>query len=444
MILLYIGMGVGLAALIFGLPAGFAFALAALITIWFGGHVFFSSPSFVGHMTYFKLDVFAWMAIPLFLLMGNLMKGGGLALRLIDFCKVFIGKVRGGLMITMLLTTAIFGAMCGSSTAACAGLTPVFVPELEKQGYKRETALAFVMVGSILASLIPPSLVIIIFCTVSGVSVVPAFLSPVGTAILLIVCVALYNRFFGLRHHVSESDTSNANTDTEDVWLWQNWALAGRRLRRGILPLLVPVAVLGSIYGGIATPTEAAAIGVMGAIIVGLVLRELKGGTLIEVTRESSFTTAAIFLLIGVCGPLGQVFEVNDVSGKVAQLLASISPNPYIQILVINFIGLFFGMFMESTALQILLIPILFPAVLAAGIDPLHFAGFWCLNVNIGCITPPFGYILFAGARVAGVSVDRAVKELLPLIGLCIVVMLISTYYPPICNWLPHALGYHA
>jgi tripartite ATP-independent transporter DctM subunit len=366
------------------------------------------------------INKFPLAAIPFFILAGNLMETGGISRRLIDFSKSIVGGVQGGLPMTCVLTCMIFAAVSGSSVATTFAIGAILIPALIKHGYPRPWATALQATSAELGVIIPPSIPMILFGVSAEVSIGELFIAGVGPGLLigaaLMLFVWLYAKFKGWGKNDGDGRLSFGRAT------WQaGWAL------------LMPVVVLGGIYGGVFTPTEAAAVAVLYAFIIGtLVYREIKIKDLYGILRKSVISSAVIMFIIANAGLFAFLITRAGVPGAIGQWLQEVLQSPAYFLLGVNVALFIIGMFIETGAAIIVLAPILVPVAVHFGIDPVHFGMVVVVNLALGMITPPFGVNLFAACTVARISLDRIIKDLIPFVCVVLGCLMVISYVPEI------------
>ena len=366
------------------------------------------------------IDKFPLAAITFFILAGNLMETGGISRRLVDFAKSLVGGVQGGLPMTCVLTCMIFAAVSGSSVATTFAIGAILIPALVKHGYPVGYAAALQATSAELGVIIPPSIPLILFGVAAEVSIGELFIAGFGPGLLigvgLMVFVHLWCRFKGL-----------GKTDGDGrLGVWAATRNAG-------WALLMPVIILGGIYGGVFTPTEASVIAVFYALVVGLVIhRELKLADIVVVLRRSVISSAVIMFIIANAGLFAFLITRAGIPDAIGQWLTAVLQSPGWFLLGVNAALFVIGMFIETSAAIIVLAPILVPVAIHFGVDPVHFGIIMVVNLAMGMITPPFGVNLFAACTVAKISLDRIVGHLLPFVLVIMACLMLITYVPQI------------
>jgi len=366
------------------------------------------------------IDKFPLLAIPFFILAGNLMETGGISRRLVDFAKSLVGGVQGGRPMTCVLTCMIFAAVSGSSVATTFAIGAILIPAMVKHGYPVGYAASVQATSAELGVIIPPSIPLILFGVAAEVSIGELFIAGFGPGLLigvvLMVFVHLWCRFKGM----------GKNDGDGRLGVWAATRDAG-------WALLMPVVILGGIYGGIFTPTEASVIAVFYALVVGLVIhRELKLADIVVVLRKSVISSAVIMFIIANAGLFAFLITRAGIPDAIGQWLTAVLDSPASFLLGVNAALFVIGMFIETSAAIIVLAPILVPVAIYFGVDPVHFGIIMVVNLALGMITPPFGVNLFAACTVARISLDRIIGHLLPFVMVIIGCLMVITYVPPI------------
>ncbi|MEH6473524.1 MAG: TRAP transporter large permease [Halopseudomonas sp.] len=430
MTLFLIAMLVVVVLLLIEIPVAFAFGIGALLfSVTTGNNISFLIPH--GFKT---ASGFALLALPLFIFAGVLMAEGGISERLLNFVNAFVGRIRGGLGAVTVLTCALFGAISGSSSAAIAAIGQIMIPRMVKEGYPEGHATALVACSSVLALMIPPSIPMIIFSITGGLSVGAAFLSTIIPGILLTLV------YCGLNFWFLRNDT-NIRVDPPLPMAQAVRGIAVSGYNAGFA-LLMPVLILGAIYSGIATPTEAAAIAVMYAIPVGLFIykglsfRSLGTATVRAVIMTGSIMAVLFFLFI-----MSRAMILEQIPKQLAESLLMISDNKYVILLMINVLLLLIGMIVDDISGSVLAAVIFLPVVQELGIHPIHFAAIVGVNLGLGNVTPPCAPMLYMAGGVSKLPLDRYIKPTLKL--LCfghLPMVLIVTFIPSLSLFLPRLM----
>ncbi len=364
------------------------------------------------------INKFPLAAIPFFILAGNLMESGGISTRLVDFAKSIVGGVQGGLGATCVLTCMIFAAVSGSSVATTFAIGAILIPALIKHGYPTNYAAALQATAAELGVIIPPSIPMILYGVAAEVSIGELFISGFGPGLLiggaLMVYVIVYARIKGYGKGDKEGKLP--------------FLLA---TRKAVLALFMPVIILGGIYGGVFTPTEASVVAVFYAFIVGVfVYRETRFSDLPRVLKKSVISSAVIMFIIANAGLFSYLITRAGVPDRIAAFLVEILQSPVLFLLGVNAALFVIGMFIETSASIIVLAPILAPVAVHFGIDPVHFGIIMVVNLALGMITPPFGVNLFAACTVARISLDQIIPRLLPFVLVILVCLMAITFMP--------------
>lgn len=367
-----------------------------------------------------SINKFPLAAIPFFILAGNLMETGGISRRLVEFAKSIVGGVQGGLPMTCVLTCMIFAAVSGSSVATTFAIGAILIPALIKHGYPTSYAAALQATSAELGVIIPPSIPMILYGVSAEVSIGELFIAGFGPGILISLALMAFVWVYCKIKGWGKND-GDGRMPLGRATLQAGWAL------------LMPVIILGGIYGGVFTPTEASAVAVFYALIVGVVIyREIKVKDLYAILRKSALSSAVIMFIIANAGLFAFLITRAGVPDAIGRWLEAVLQSPTMFLLGVNAALFIIGMFIETSAAIIVLAPILAPVAMHFGVDPVHFGLIMVVNLAMGMITPPFGVNLFAACTVAKISLDRIVGHLLPFVGVILVCLLVITYVPSI------------
>ncbi len=377
------------------------------------------------------LDSFALLAIPFFILSGQLMNRGGIARRLIDLAKVIVGRLPGGLAYVNVLGSMLFGSISGSAVAAAAAIGGTMSPMMKREGYDREFSAAVNIAAAPVGLLIPPSNIMVVYSLASGgVSIAALFLAGYVPGILLGLALMLVAGVIAKRHGYPVGEKVGFG--------------AGFRIFLAALPsLLLVLIVMGGIILGWFTPTEASAVAVAYTFVLSvLVYREIPWSQLPKLLTDSAATTAIVLLLVGTSMGMSWVMSSANIPQTVSQALVGLSDNPIVLFLIINLLLLVVGTFMDMTPAVLIFTPILLPVVTKLGMSPLHFGLVLIFNLCIGLCTPPVGSCLFVGCGVAGTTIAKIWRPLLPFFFAMFAVLMLVTYWPALSLALPRALGF--
>ncbi len=399
-------------------PIGISIGLACLVAIFTSGTI---SPLFLAQNLITSTDSFPLMAVPFFILAGEIMAQGGISRRLFNFARIFVGNITGGLGIAVVLTSMFFAAISGSGPATVAAIGGMAIPMLVAEGYDKKFVTALVACAGTLGVIIPPSIPMVIYGVSSGASIGDLFLAGIVPGIIMGLALAVYAYFYAKIKGYKRDQTKFTGK------------LLFTRTREAFWSLLIPVIILGGIYGGIFTPTEAAVVAVVyGLIAATFIYRELPIYKIYTVFIKSALTTGVILIITGTATTFGRILALERIPEMIANGITGISENPIILMLIINLFLLFIGMFMDTLAAIIILTPILFPIALEIGVDPIHFGIILVINLAIGFITPPLGGILFVATGISGLSISKISKAVLPMFLLLVVILLVITFVPGI------------
>ena len=413
----------GLAVLILlRVPLGFSLAVAGMAAYLVGGDSLLT----MAQSYYDSVNSFPLIAVPMFFLAGIVMERGGLSRRLVDVAEAMIGGIRGGLGMVTILASMFFSAISGSGPATTAAVGGVMVPSLLERKYPRVFAGAIVATGGTLGVMIPPSILLILYGVITGVSITGLFMAALLPGLLigvgLIVFVHIMCRIMGV--HAVESRFNLARLMTS--------------IRKGILAILAPIIILGGIYSGIFTPTESAVVAAVYGIIVAMfVYRELTPKGLWESVKETMSITGRLGIIWAVSTAYGEVMAMYQIPSMLSEWLMSITRNPYVIWLLICIFLTFMGCIMNSMSQVIIFTPIFAPVVQAVGIDLMHFAIIFVLNAEIGFLTPPLGTNLFVAMDQAKCSLGEISKAVIPFLLFLFLMMAILIILPQISLWLP-------
>ena len=398
----------------------------AIYSVTYGG----VNPSYIATSMFTSCDSFPLMAVPFFILAGALMEGGGLSKRLVNLGDSLLGHFTGGFAIVTVATCAFFGAISGSAPATVAAIGSIMVPTMIERGYDRDFSLALIAASGCLGILIPPSIPMVVYGVSTNTSIGGMFLGGFGTGILtalLLVGMAIYIS------HKRGFKGNGLKFSLRRVW---------KEFVAAIWAILVPVIILGGIYGGIFTPTEAAAVAVIYGFFAGtFIYKELTWGKFRDAVMNSCVTVGNVLIIVGTATTLGRVFTVENLPALLSNMIGGLDSSLVI-LLIINLLLLVVGCIMETSAAIMILAPILLPLVAKFGVNPIHFGLIMVLNLAIGMITPPVGCNLFVAAGLAKTEFMRIVRAVLPLLFVMLIGLILVTYAPPITLTLPKLLGF--
>ncbi|MGQ2903502.1 MAG: TRAP transporter large permease [Neoaquamicrobium sediminum] len=416
--------GTFLITLALGVPVAICLGLASLAYIVASGMPLVIIPQrmFAG------IDVFVLLCIPGFILAGNLMNGGGITERIIRFANALVGWMRGGLGMTNVAGSMLFGGISGTAVADAASLGSVLIPGMKKSGYPADFSAAITAASSTVGPMIPPSVPMIIVGALSGISVGQMFLAGAVPGILMGIGMMVACYIISVRRNFPRQEWKGVR-ELVASFFSAFWAIAMTAL------------IVGGLMSGVATPTETAIVAAIYAFVVGaFVYRELPIARVPKIVIDSAVSSAGILALVGFANVFGSILSAERIPQMIVSAVLSITDNKFLVILLINLLLLFVGMFMETIAALIILFVPLLTLAQAVGIEPLHFATFAVLNLMLGLTTPPVGVCLFVCANIARLPLLPVVKAIMPFLLSNIIVLLLVSYIPAISTWLPTTL----
>jgi tripartite ATP-independent transporter DctM subunit len=410
-----------LALLLANTPVSFSLGIMGVAWLLFEGGSLATAPQrLIG-----GIDSFPLLAVPLFILAGLMMNASGVSDRIYNFAKALVGHYTGGLGHVNVMGSLIFSGMSGSAIADAGGLGVLEINQMKKEGYPEDFAGALTCASCIIGPLVPPSIPMVIYGVIASTSVGALFLAGIVPGLLTAVALMIYVYFWAKKRNFPR----NRKATAAELW---------RATRKAFFPLLAPVIIMGGIFGGIFTPTEAAAVAAAYSLLLGLVIyRTLSPRALPAIFREAVNISAVVGFIVACASLFGWVLAREQVPQQIATLFLSFSRDPWVLLLIINGLLLVLGCFMEGMAIMILMVPVLLPVTTAVGIDPVHFGVVVVMNLMIGILTPPFGVALFTVAKVANIPFAVLARAILPFIPLLIVVQIIVTFWPDLVLYLP-------
>ncbi len=471
--------------LIIGVPIAFSIGISGILTMLVTIMPLPAATTFAQRMAT-GLDSFALLAIPFFILAGNIMNKGGIAIRLINFARVMVGRWPAGLAFVNVMANMLFGAISGSAAASASAIGSIMMPEMNKEGYDKNFSAAINITSATTGLSIPPSNILIVYSLASGgVSITALFLAGYAPGILtglgiMAMAMAMFSyKKFGFTtmvRHLSKffavlvslvlivvgmikvktlvsPETASLIYGGLGLLFVAVVTFYARKHKRGAKDalrkfldafpsLMMLVIVIGGIVGGLFTATEASAVAVLYALVLAFVYRELKWKDMPEVILKSIKTTSFVLLLVATCIGLSWIMAYENIPQNVSEALLALSDNKFVILLIINLILLFVGVFMDMTPAVLIFTPIFLPIVTNLGLDPVHFGIIMVLNLSVGLGTPPVGSLLFIGCSVSDVKIETVIKPLLPMFVVMIISLLLVTYIPEISMWLPDTFGF--
>jgi len=417
------------ALLVLGVPIGFTLGLAGLAGLYFmdsGVGLFSMAP-----LQYFSgLNMFTLMAMPFFIFAGELMNRGGITARLVHFSKILAGNVRGGLAHANIIASVFFAGMTGAAVSDTAAIGTMLIPAMVDDGYDADFSAAVTAASSIIGPTIPPSNMMVIYGSLMNVSIAGLFAAGFLPGLTLAALLMLMTTYLSYKRGYPKGLKSNFKEK-----------LVG--FKNAIIPLLMPVIILGGILSGVFTPTEAAAIAVLYALVIGFfVLKTLTLKDIAPMLIKTARITGVVFLIIGAAGILSWVLAINQVPQAIAAFLLETTNSPKLILLMILILMLIVGMFMDIAAALIILGPILHPIAVGIGMDPIHFGMVMVLSLNIALMTPPVGACLFVACSISKISLAQLSKAIWPYIIMEVLALFLIAYIPEISLFLPRLLGF--
>lgn len=428
--MIYLSLVILFGTMLIGVPTAFAFLAACLVFLVDG----FYTPDFMLPYGYSKVSAVVILAVPLFIMAGSLIERGNIGDKLTELIGSLVGRIRGGLGIVVIVSCAVFGSITGSAAATLSCIGSIMFPKLNQSGFSRAYSASLMANASVLGLLIPPSGIMIIYSWVGGQSVLACFLATVIPGVMLVILLSLVNVFL-LRN------------DKNIYVISREEALAARRdfvprFFRATPALLLPVVILGGIYAGIFTPTEAAAISILYAIPVGFFIYKgltLKG--MFESFAESANTTGAIIIMMLAVAILSRFYTMEDLPGQLLRLMRAVSTEKWAILVMINIFLVLMGMIMDDLSAILLCTPILIPIATKIGISPVQLAAIMGVNLGMGNITPPCAPLLYISSTINNAPINKMMKPAFAMIIFgWIPVLILTTYFPSVSLWLPRLL----
>ncbi len=415
--------GAFLLCLILTVPIGISLGVASLAAIAHSTSI--NSTYFAQRLTA-AADSFPLMAIPFFILAGNLMGRGGVSRRLLNLAHIFFGRYTGGLALVTVAACIFFGAISGAATATVAAVGCVMVPQMLARGYGKPFCSALIASAGGIGAIIPPSVSMVVFCVATNQSITELFLGGVFPGVIIGIGLMVYSYFYSKRKGGGGDPRRYSAAEVWEVFWDAKWAI------------VVPIIILGGIYGGVFTPTEAAAVAVVYGFVVGVfIYKDIKISEIPGELLSAGVITASVLVIIGTSNGFGSIMTLERIPSKVAAFIISISDNKIVILLLLNAFLLFVGTFMDSLAAIIILAPILTPVATRVGVDPIHFGLIMCTNFTVGYITPPVGANLFVACGITGISFADLCRVITPFVITMTVTVLILTFCPQFTLFLP-------
>ncbi len=410
------------AMLIIGVPVGIALAGSSMFYILAAGTV----PDFVIiHRMVNGVDSFPLLAIPFFILAGNLMNSAGITNRIFAFATACIGWLRGGLGHVNIIASVLFAGMSGAAVADAGGLGTIEIKAMRDAGYDDDFAVAVTAASSTIGPIIPPSLPMVVYGVMASASVGQLFAAGFIPGLLMAISLMLLVSWYARKRNYPRDARFNIR-------------LLGTTFKRAFLSLLTPIIIVGGILTGAFTPTEAAISACVYALFLGIIVyRTLNWKRLLHVSMETIETSAIILFIVAAASIFAWILTSNRVTEQFAGMIMGVTDNPILVLLLLNLVLFIVGCFMETVAAITILVPVLLPIAVSVGVDPVHFGVIMVLNLMIGLLTPPVGMVLYVLSRVAGISFERCSAATLPFLFPLVVVLAIITFFPSFSMWLP-------
>jgi len=415
--------------LVLGVPVPFCFMAAVLFLFTLGNY----DPMFIMATGFHKINSMAVLCVLFFILMGGLMSSTGIASRLINISDSLLGRKKSGLGTVSIISSAIFGAIAGTATAAVSAIGSIMIPRMVERGYPRGHATGLVACSSVLGQLIPPSVPMVLYAWVTWQSVAACFLSTVVPGIILVIIYSIINWFMCRKLPIKVSPPISPKEQVKEF---------GQATYKGKFALLMPIIVLGGIYGGIFTPTESAGVGTLYCVFVGFfIYRTLNFKQLSDTMVDSITTTGVVILMVFFVMILSRLYVMENVPQRLVATLTRITDNKYIILLMVNLFLIILGMLMDDFSGTLLAASLLFPLMQEIGVHPIHFAAILGTNLGLGNVTPPTAPILYLAGRIGKCKFDELITPaVIFMIFGAIPVVLLTTYFPCLSLWLPHLL----
>jgi tripartite ATP-independent transporter DctM subunit len=413
--------------MLIGVPIAFVLGISSLAYLIFVGGM---PLGVIGVRMFSGVNTFVLLALPFFILAGSLMNKTRITEDLVAFADLLVGRLPGSLAQVNILVSIMFAGLTGAAVADTAAIGSILIPAMKKQGYSAEYSAAVTTTSSIIGPIIPPSIIMVIYGSVTGMSIGALFLAGFIPGLLVGLSLMVMATYFAIKEkHPRRTEPFG-------------WERAKHVTKRALIGLLLPIIIIGGILSGVFTPTEAAAMACFYALLVGtVILRTLRLKDIIDSLLESAVMASVILLVISAANLFGVVLTIERVPETVARFITGIAPNKYMFLLLVNIFLLFMGMIMETGANVVILAPILLPVALKFGVHPLHFALVMLVNVNIGLTTPPLGVCLFTAAPIAKVKYELISIKVIPFVAMEIIVLMLITYIPELILIVPRLAG---
>ncbi len=412
--------------LFLGVPIALSLGMASVITLLYENLPL----SIIPANLYSSTGKFVLLAIPFFILGGNIMEKSGISSRLIDFAKTLVGHRKSGMAMVCVIVACFFAAISGSGPATVAALGMIIIPAMTQVGYDKASSTALMSTAGAIGIVIPPSITFVIYGSITGNSVGQLFAAGLVPGILMGVVLVLAMKFVSRKWDIETIPKASGK---------ERWAA----FKDAFWGILMPVIILGGIYGGIFTPTEAAAVAALYGLLVGFfIYKTLKLKDLMPILKDSVSQTAVVMFIVGTASLFSWVLTVTGVASAASNsLITMVGGNKILFLLVVNIILLIAGCFIDANSAMYIILPILYPVATALGIDPIHLGAIMVLNMAIGLVTPPVGINLYTGCGIANISLKEISKAVLPFVAASLLVLILVTYCPAVSTWLPSLIS---
>lgn len=412
--------------LFLGVPIALSLGMASVITLLYENLPL----SIIPANLYSSTGKFVLLAIPFFILGGNIMEKSGISSRLIDFAKTLVGHRKSGMAMVCVIVACFFAAISGSGPATVAALGMIIIPAMTQVGYDKASSTALMSTAGAIGIVIPPSITFVIYGSITGNSVGQLFAAGLVPGILMGVVLVLAMKFVSRKWDIETIPKASGK---------ERWAA----FKDAFWGILMPVIILGGIYGGIFTPTEAAAVAALYGLLVGFfIYKTLKLKDLMPILKDSVSQTAVVMFIVGTASLFSWVLTVTGVASAASNsLITMVGGNKILFLLVVNVILLIAGCFIDANSAMYIILPILYPVATALGIDPIHLGAIMVLNMAIGLVTPPVGINLYTGCGIANISLKEISKAVLPFVAASLLVLILVTYCPAVSTWLPSLIS---
>ncbi|MBW8381768.1 MAG: TRAP transporter large permease [Youngiibacter sp.] len=420
--------GVLIVMLILGVPIALSLGVAVVAGIFSTGSL--NLFPVVPQRMFTQMDNFTLMAVPFFILAGNLMEKGGISKRIIGFFEVLVKRVPARLSVITVVASAFFGAISGSNPATVAAIGGLTIPRMKEKGYPKEQAAAIAASAGTLGVVIPPSIPMVTYAVTASVSVGTMFIAGIIPGLFLAAVLCVVNVVLNKKY----DEADRTRTTVKDVV---------SAFFEALLALIMPLIILGGIYGGLFTPTEAAAVSCVYSLLISIfVYKEMKFSDLYKIFYKSAVSSGVVLFVVALSAPFGWFMTNQNIPTAIASSVLALFTNKYVLLLVINFILLFLGMFLETQAIILLVTPILLPIAISIGMSPIALGIIIIINTSIGMITPPMAVNLFVATGISGCTIEQISTKIMPFLIAEVIALVFMTYFTGIITWLPTILGF--